>query len=88
MDVIKRIKVMRLRWLGHLSRMESSAPARKVFESDPGGGRRRRGRPQVRWKDQVLGSLTTLGVTNWRQKAANRNEWRNIVKEATTCNRL
>ena len=44
-DVVKRIKIQRLRWLGHVARMDSSNPVRKVFESEPGGGCHRQGRP-------------------------------------------
>ena len=47
-DVVKRIKI-RLRWLGHVARMDSSNPVRKVFESEPGVGCRRQGRPPQRW---------------------------------------
>ena len=32
-DVVKRINIQRLRWLGHVLRMDSSNPVRKVFES-------------------------------------------------------
>ena len=49
-DVVKRIKIQRLRWLG---RMDSSKPVRKVFESEPGGGCRIQGRPPQRWAKQV-----------------------------------
>ena len=45
-DVVKPIKVQRLRWLGHVTRMDSSNSVRKVFESEPGGGSRRKGRPR------------------------------------------
>ena len=45
-DVVKRIKIQRLRWLGHVARMDSSNP---VFESELGGGCRRQGRPPQRW---------------------------------------
>ena len=48
-DVVKRIKIQRFRWLGHVARMESSNPVRKVFESEPGGGSRRKGRPRQSW---------------------------------------
>ena len=43
-DIVKRIKIQRLRWLGPVVGVEEFAPARKVFESKPGGGSRRRGR--------------------------------------------
>ena len=75
-DIVKRIKIQRLRWLGHVVRMEESTPARKVFESEPGGGSRRRGRPNLRWGDQVLKDVSTLGIRSWRQSTSNRQQWR------------
>ena len=36
-DVVKRIQIQRLRLLGHVARMYSSNPVRKVYESEPGG---------------------------------------------------
>ena len=39
-DVVKRIKIQRLRRLGHVLRISSSNPVRKVFESVTGGGSR------------------------------------------------
>ena len=78
-DIVKRIKMARLRWLGHVSRMEENEPARKIFE-DVLEGRRKIGRPRLRWKDQVDESLQKLGVTNWRQKAKDRAGWRSMLK--------
>ena len=78
-DIVKRIKMARLRWLGHVSRMEENEPARKIFE-DVLEGRRKIGRPRLRWKDQVDESLQKLSVTNWRQKAKDRAGWRSMLK--------
>ena len=63
-DVVKRIKIQRLRWLGHVAGMDSSNPVRKDFESEPGGGCRRQGRPPQRWAKQVNENLRTLGIRN------------------------
>ena len=63
-DVVKRIKIQRLGWLGHVTRMYSSNPVRKVFESEPVGGSRRKGRPPQRWAKQVNEYVTTLGIRN------------------------
>ena len=63
-DVMKPIKIQRLRWLGHVARTDSSNPVRKVFESEPGGGSRRKGRPSQSWADQVTKNVTTLGMRN------------------------
>ena len=62
-DLGSRIKVQRLRWLGHVERIDINAPARKVFESNP-KGRRSRGKPPLRWHTQVGQDLNQLGVRN------------------------
>ena len=76
---MKRIKIQRLRWLGHVARMDSSNPVRKVFESEPAS---------QRWAKQVDENLRTLGIRNWRQAATARDVWRRKLAEAKTCNRL
>ena len=85
---MKRIKIQRLRWLDHVTRMDSSNPVRKDFESEPGGGSRRKGQPRQRWAKQVTKNVTTLGIRNWRQAAIARDVWRRKLAEDKTCNRL
>ncbi|XP_070136092.1 uncharacterized protein [Drosophila bipectinata] len=82
-DVASRVKSQRLRWLGHVARMDEDAPARKVFDAVI-VGTRRRGRPRTRWQDQVMETLSTLGVTNWRRRAQDRDAWRHIALQAET----
>ena len=58
-DVVQRINIQRLRWLGHVVRMEENAPARRVF--DAGICKRRRSRrPCIRWKDQIEKALSSM----------------------------
>lgn len=87
-DIVRRVKLQRLRWLGHVVRMDEQAPARRVFESVPNGGARRRGRPNLRWRDQVLDNVAALGTSNWRQVAGRRSDWRNLLDAAKTDRRL
>ena len=87
-DIVKRIKIQRLRWLGHVVRMDKQAPAKRVFESDPKGGARRRGRPNIRWQNQLEENIASLGIANWRQSAGRRTDWRNLLNEAKTNSRL
>ena len=87
-DVVKLINIQRLRGLGHVTRMDSSNPVRKVFESEPGGGNRRKGRPRQRWDKQMNENVTTLGIRNRLQAATARDVWRRKLAEAKTCNRL
>jgi hypothetical protein len=45
-------------------------------------GRRGRGRPRLRWINDVEDDLMELGVKRWRTKALEREEWASIIKEA------
>ena len=60
-DFVQRINIQRLRWLGHVVRMEEDAPARRVFDAGICGSRRR-GRPCIRWKDQIEEALSGVGA--------------------------
>jgi hypothetical protein len=44
-------------------------------------GRRGRGRPRLRWINDVEDDLRKLGVKRWRKKALDREEWASIVRE-------
>jgi len=43
---------------------------------------RRRGRPRKRWKEEVERDLQVLGVRGWRELVADRNKWKDIVRQA------
>ena len=46
------IKSRRLRWAGHVARMEEGRSAFKIITSTP-AGKRPLGRPRRRWEDNV-----------------------------------
>ena len=68
LTVVQRIKLARLRWAGHVVRMEAYDPARKVFLGRP-QGQRRRGRLKMRWQDSVEATFIKSGITDWQTKA-------------------
>jgi len=43
---------------------------------------RGRGRPKMRWLDNVSMDLRKMDVKEWRDRARNREAWRRIVEEA------
>ena len=81
------IKINRLRWAGHVIRLEEQSPARRVLVAIV-EGRRQRGRPKLRWEDGVMDDARKLGERNWRNAARNRDRWRKILKKALAQNGL
>jgi hypothetical protein len=62
-------------------RMDEIRVARKILHDKP-GGKRKRGRPRLRWLDDVEADLRSMGIKRWRTKVLNREEWASIIKEA------
>jgi hypothetical protein len=79
-DIITVMKIRRLEWLGHVIRMDETGSVKKIFEGKS-EGRRGRGRPRLRWINDVEDDLRKLGVKRWRAKVLDRVEWASIVRE-------
>jgi hypothetical protein len=74
-DIIKRIKINRLRWAGHVIRRENEEIEEKIMLVKP-EGKMKKGRPRMRWMDGVEKVFRNLGVVNWKTKAQERDGWR------------
>jgi hypothetical protein len=76
-DIVKYIKFKRLRWAGHVVRMDNSRiPVKKVLDGKFHGGRRV-GRPRLRWEDNISrDSLLLLNIRGWRRLTGGRDIWR------------
>jgi hypothetical protein len=44
--------------------------------------KRRKGRPRMRWLEEVENDLKRMKVKEWKEKMRNREEWKLVVKEA------
>jgi hypothetical protein len=86
-DLVTAITISRLRWAGHIVRIEDNLPCKKITLDKP-DGRRRVGRPNHRWMDGVMGDAERLGVRNWRSKAKDRVGWRRSLESAKTLHRF
>jgi len=82
-NIIRFIKLQRLRWAAHVVRMDTTRIVRKVTEWEPRSSRPV-GRPRLRWRDQVEEDLKKMKVRNWREKCKDRRLWNEIVKQAKT----
>jgi hypothetical protein len=45
-------------------------------------GRRKAGRPKLRWFECLEKALKSMGVRRWRKKAEDRSVWAIILEEA------
>ena len=77
------IKSRRLRWAGHVARMEEGRSAFKILTGKP-IAKRPLGRPRHRWEDNIRIDLEEIGINagNWVDSAQDRNYWRALVNEA------
>jgi hypothetical protein len=80
-DLVTAIRISRLRWAGHIVRMEDNLPCKKITLDKP-EGRSRVGRLNLRWVDGVMRDAERLGVRNWRSKAKDRVGWRRLLESA------
>jgi hypothetical protein len=79
-DIVKVIKVGKLRCPGHLFRMQEENPCRELTLCKP-ESTRRVGTPAIRWLDSVQEYFKTMGLRNWRRTSQHRDQWRAIVKK-------
>jgi hypothetical protein len=80
-DVVRFIKSLRLRWLGHVERMEDNTMSKRMMKKKL-CSRRRKGRPRMRWLDDVESDLKIMKVKGWKEKMRDREELRLVVEEA------
>lgn len=80
-NIVNYIKICRLRFAGHVCRMDPSSLTSRIFNYKPISNRSR-GRPKLRWTDCVEEDFNVLKVTNWRTVASQRTRWRNVLRKA------
>jgi hypothetical protein len=79
-NIIRQIKSRRLRWTGHVARMEEERNVYKVLMGKP-EGKRPLGRPGRRWEYGIRMDLREIGwgSVEWIQLAQDRDRWRAVV---------
>jgi len=80
---VRSIKAQRIKWLGHIQRMDQARPTRKLLDWKP-MGTIPVGRPPQRWQEDVMEDLKKLIVKNWKETAKDRRTWRDLAERAKT----
>lgn len=77
-----KIEERKLKWAGHLIRMDNTRQVKKIWEAKK-IGKNRRGRPRKTWNNSVAEILKSKGKS-WKEArilAGDRKKWRNFVEE-------
>jgi hypothetical protein len=61
--------------------MDNNRTVKKVFNTKP-MGTRKVGRSKLRWEDDVIQDIKTLGVKNWRNVAMEKESWQKLLRKA------
>jgi hypothetical protein len=81
LTVIETIRLNRLRWFGHVQRMEENRITKRVLCMNL-GTTRLRGRPRNRWQDVVREEGRIVSGEGWQEKVHDREEWKKLLRTA------
>jgi hypothetical protein len=79
--LIETIRLNRLRWFGHVQRIEGNRIPKRVLYMNI-GTTRLKGRPRNRWQDEVREDGQIVGGEGWQEKVHNREEWKKLLRTA------
>lgn len=85
MSIMSILLKKRLRWLGHVQRMEPARIPKRLLYGELSNAPRPRGRPHLRFKDICKDSLRCADIspTRWEALAADRSKWRETTMQGT-----
>ena len=79
-NIVRVVKSRRMRWVGHVARMEEDRGVQRVLVGKP-EVKRPLGRPRRRWEDNIKMDLQEdgWGRGDWMELAQDRDRWRALV---------
>jgi hypothetical protein len=82
-DIVRFIKAQRIKWLGHIHRMDQARPTGKLLDWKPMETRPVI-RPRQRWQEDVMEDFKTPKVKNWKERAKDRRIWTDLAEKEKT----
>ena len=79
-NIVRVIKLRRMRWAGHVARMDEERGVCRGLVGKP-EGKRPLGRPRRRWVDNIRMDLQEVGCEymDWIGLAQDRDRWRTLL---------
>ena len=79
-SIVRVIKSRRIRWAGHVTRVDEGRGVYRVLVREP-EGKRPLGRPKRRWDDNIKMDLREVGrgCGDWMELAQDMDRWRALV---------
>ena len=78
-NIVRVIRSRRMRWVGHVARLEEGRGVHKGLVGKP-EGKRPLGRPRRRWEDNIKMDLEVgRGCGDWMKLARDRDRWLALV---------
>ena len=77
------LRQRRMRWLGHVRRMEDGRIPKDILYGELALGRRTTGRPHLRYEYVCIRDMMAVDIDtmSWEGLAADRTEWRSALKQ-------
>ena len=77
------LKLVKLRWTGHVIRMPNERLRKKVFYGELQAGKRSQCDQKKRYKDTLKASLKDFDIPigSWEQTAQERSKWRGLINK-------
>jgi len=85
LNIIRVMKSRRMRWTGHVVRMEGMGNVNKISVAKP-EGKTPLGRPWRWWEDDIREAFWEIGweSVDWMHLTQDRNQWRIVMKMIIT----
>ena len=81
-SIFTHLRQRRLRWLGHVHRMEDGRIPKDILYGELMKGKRNTGRPHLRYKDVCKRDMKALDMNpeSWEELASDRSAWKSTIR--------